>query len=212
MFKLLVVVTALLSLNVLADESKHMVSFGNNITTGWSGSAATADTDSELGIDEFTVGKGEFNFNYAYRIGTNFQIGTSISNETEISEVKADAGGKIKSEDNSFSIYLVGIINFSENFEESWYFLAGIGKENNESETKDTTGGSTTKSEAEYDVTGYVAQIGKRFNLKGLGIQNLTYSPAISYHYGSVGGDLEDSGVNSLSMVTLDVVKFDLLF
>lgn len=212
MLKLLAAVTILISLNVFADESKHMITFGNNVTTGWSGSAGSADTDSKLGIKDFMVGKGEFNINYAYRFGSNFQLGGFISNELETSEVKADAGGKIKSEDNSFSIYLVGTWNFSENFSESFYFSAGIGKEYNKSETKDTTGGTTDKSEAEYDVTGYLLQFGKRFSLENLGIKNLTYSPSIMFHHGTVGGDLEDGGVNSLTVVTLDIVKFDLLF
>lgn len=212
MFKLLAVVTVVLSLNVFADESKHMVTFGNNVNAGWSGSAGSADTDKKMGIDEFTVGKGEFNVNYAYRLGSNFQLGGIIANEVETSEVKADAGGKIKSEDSSFSIYLVGTYNFSENFAESFYLSAGLGKEFNKSETKDTTGGTIDKTETDYDVTGYLIQFGKRFNLENLGIKNLTYSPGIMFHHWTVGGDLEDSGVNSLTQVTLDVVKFDLLF
>lgn len=212
MFKLLAVVTVVLSLNAFADESKHMVTFGNNVNTGWSGSAASADTDKKLGIDELTIGNGEFSVNYAYRLGSNFQIGAYISNEMSTSEAKYDAGGKIKSEENVFSVYLLGIYNFSDNFEESFYLGVGIGKENHKDETKDTTGGTTDKTESEYDVTGYMVQFGKRFNLKNLGIQNLTYSPGISYHHGTVGGDLEDSGVNSISMFTIDVVKFDLLF
>lgn len=36
MLKLLAVVTVLISLNAFADESKHMVTFGNNVSTGWS--------------------------------------------------------------------------------------------------------------------------------------------------------------------------------
>lgn len=145
-------------------------------------------------------------------MGSNFQIGGFISNELETSEVKADAGGKIKSEDKSFSIYLIGTYNFSDNFAESFYLSVGLGKEYNKSETKDTTGGTTDKTESDYDVTGYLVQFGKRFSLENLGIKNLTYSPGIMFHHGTVGGDLEDGGVNSITVVTLDVVKFDLLF
>jgi hypothetical protein len=212
MIKFLITVSLLVTFKAMADESKHMVTFGNNVSTGWSGSSGTAETDSDMGVDEFNIINGELNLNYGYRIGSRFQIGGYISSETSESEIKADAGGKIKSEDKSFSIYAVVSYNFSDDFSNAFYILGGIGKETHEEEAKDTTGGTTETAESEYDVTGYIFQVGKRFNLKAIGIENLTYSPAVSFHHGNVGGDLEDTGVESLSVVTIEAIKFDLLF
>ena len=212
MNKLIALVVVLFSLTAMADDSKHMVTFGNNVTMGWSGSAATADVDSGLGIKDFTISNGEFAVNYAYRLASRFQLGFYLSNELDEQEVKARAGGKVKSEENHFSVYLLGTYNFSDDLSNAWYISAGIGKEYSKTETTDSTGGTVDKSETDYDVTGYILQVGKRFELKGLGIQNLTYSPSLTIHHGEAGGDLEDGGVNSLTAVTLDLIKFDLLF
>lgn len=213
MFKMLALLTLVVSLNVVATENpKHMVIFGNNFSAGWSGSSSSADVDSSLGIDELNIGNGNFKLNYAYTVAPKFQIGIDLDSELDTSETKANAGGKIKSEESASSILLFGIFNFSENLNDSFYLGAGFGKGWFKDETKDSTGGSTTSVESEYDADILFATFGKRFNLKFMGIENLTYSPSILLSKQTIGGDLEDAGVNSITTFQLDIIKFDLLF
>lgn len=213
MFKMLALLSLVVSLSVVAAENqKHMVMFGNDFTAGWSGAAATADVDSSLGIDELNVGEGNFNLNYSYAVAPQFQIGINVESEVNTSETKAKAGGKINSEDSVSTILLFGLFNFSDNLSDSFYLGGGFGKSWIKDETKDTTGGSTTTVESEYDADVLFATFGKRFNLKFMGIENLTYSPSILFSKQSIGGDLEDSGVNSLTVFQIDLIKFDLLF
>lgn len=211
---ILVLCSLFIAANVFAqsESPKHMVMFGNTFSAGWSGSASTADVDSGLGIEDYEVTNGNFKINYAYSVLPQLQIGLDYESEMTTTEVKAEAGGKVKSEERSASLMAFVIFNFTENLYDSFYLGAGIGKEWNEDETKDSTGGSTTKTESEWDANTLFATFGKRFNLKGIGIQNLTYSPSITYIRGEVNGDLEDEGVNSLSQFRIDLVKFDLLF
>ena len=67
------------------------------------------------------------------------------------------------------------------------------------SETKDTSDGTNDKSD--WDASVMALSFGKRFSLKGIGIQNLTYAPQVSVAYGTIGGDLEDAGVDSAVQV-----------
>lgn len=211
---ILVLCSLLLAGNVFAQSEtpKHMVMFGNSFSAGWSGSSSTADVDSDLGIDDFNVTNGNFKINYAYTVAPRFQLGVDFESEMSTSEVKMKAGGKVKSEDRSTSLLIFGIYNFSDDLKNAFYFGAGLGKEWNEEEAKDSTGGTTEKSEVEYDADTFFLTFGKRFDLKGMGIENLTYSPGITYLHGKVNGDLEDAGVNSISQFRIDLVKFDLLF
>lgn len=214
MKKILVLMFTLISINVHAQEeqTKHMVMFGNSFNFGWNGSGSTADVDSKLGIKDYLLSEGNFNVNYAYTVAPQFQLGLDVAVQTETEEAKAKAGGKVKSEEMSRSFAVFGVFNFSENLKESFYLGAAVGKMWVDNEVKDTTGGSTSKSETEYDGNLFYIGFGKRFSLKSLGIENLTYSPSISFQHVELSGDLEDAGVNSISTVTLDVVKFDLLF
>src|SRR5690606_10995262 len=108
MFKrLLVICSLLISSAVLAEEPRHMIMFGNDFGTGWSGGAARAKVDSDLGIDKFDLGKGNFAVNYAYRVAPQFQVGLGLSNELETQDLKAKNGNKVKSEkkSSSFTIF-----------------------------------------------------------------------------------------------------------
>lgn len=211
---LVFVAVVIFSSSILAadgKEAKHQVIFGNDLSTSWSGSSSKAKTDDSLGIKDFDLGNGNFSINYAYRVATHLQLGLIYASELDKSEIKRTNGDKIKNEDTSSMIYLFATYNFSENLSESFYLTAMVGKENYEEESKDT--GNATTSEVEYDVNVVGLAFGKRFSLKSLlGIENLTYSPSIMFQRGTVGGDLEDAGVESLTKVTLDIVKFDLLF
>lgn len=214
MLKTFVVALLFVSTALFAQEkeSKHMVMFGNQFTAGWSGSASRADVDSRLGIDNLDIMNGEFNINYAYKIAPQIQIGIDIAAESTTNETKYNAGGKVKSEEDTSSLTLFGIFNFSENIQDSFYFGVGLGRGWSNEETKDTTEVPVEKAKTESNMTLYYLAFGKRFNLEFMGIQNLTYSPGIAYSHFEMSGDLEDQGVNSISNFRIDIMKFDLLF
>ena len=209
-----ILVLFLISFSAFSQEEqpKHMVVFGNDFAAAWSGKAGTADVDSSLGIDKYDLSEGKIQLNYAYRLAPQFQLGLDFTNSMEGSEVKAKAGGKIKSEDYYTSLVLFGVINFSERLNDSFYLVGGYGKGWNKDISKDSTGGTVEETRLEYDQNIFYVGFGKRFNLKFAGIENLTYSPSISYQHSKISGDLEDQGVNSISVVSLDIIKFDLLF
>lgn len=213
MNKMIVLVVALLSLSAFAqDNPKHQVMFGNTFSVGWSGSGSTAEVDSDLGIKDYDIANGELSLNYAYTIAPQFQLGAHFSNEMDSSETKYAAGGKVESEETSTSLVVFGIFNFSEDLFNSFYLGAGIGKSWSDSTDKDSTGGTTVENDLEYDANIYYLTFGKRFNLESLGIKNLTFSPGISYFHMDINGDAEDAGLESISTVVIDLVKFDLLF
>lgn len=191
-------------------QSKHMITFGNSLGFNSSSSSASAETDDDLGIKDFDVGAGNISLNYHYSIAPQFQLGVLVQSKSSTSEIKYTAGGKLKSEDNETSVYLIATWNFQEDLANSFYLMAALGKESYEEKERDTSEG--TKTEVDYDINTFGIGFGKRFALTGLGIQNLTYSPSIQYMQGKISGDLEDSGVESLTQLQIDFLKFDLLF
>ena len=210
----IVIVMFVFSVTAMAQEtgSKHMVMFGNNFKTEWNGSAGSYDVDSDSGIKDWDVSEGNFSLNYAYRIASRFQLGIHLSANSEKEEAKVRSGGKITAESKSSEVVLFGVLNFSDKLEESFYLGLGLGVANIETESKDSTGGTTDKTDSDSDATIFQVNFGKRIPLTFMGIQNLTYSPSISYTRMKFGGDMEDEDIKSLSSVTLDIVKFDLLF
>jgi hypothetical protein len=196
---------------VLAQETtKHMITIGDSMGFNVSGQSGTAETDDELGIKDFNIGSGNISLNYHHTVAPRWQIGIYVSSQSSTSEIKYKAGGKLKNEDSSTAVYIGATYNFQDELSNSFYLSLALGRESYESEEKDTSDG--TESDTEYDIGATSLVFGKRFDLKGMGIQNLSYSPSIQYVHGKVGGDLEDSGVDSLSQFRIDFVKFDLLF
>lgn len=210
----IVIVMFVFSVTALAQEtgSKHMVMFGNNFSTEWNGSAGSFDLDSDSAIKDYDIGEGNFSLNYAYRIASQFQLGVHLKSKTEKEVAKARAGGKIEDKSSSSEVAVFGIINFSDKLEHAFYLGLALGLGKMKSESKDSTGGSTDKTDSDSDATIFQIAFGKRFPLTFMGIQNLTFSPSISYDRVNYSGDIKDANVNSLSAFTIDVVKFDLLF
>lgn len=207
----LFVIACLLSFSVFGqtESPKHQITLGND-SFGWDGSGLSADTDEALGIKDYTIGEGNFNINYMYTLLPMFQIGGFIRNETETSEIKYKGGGKYKDETRQTIFGLRATLNFKEELKNTFYLTAQLSKQMTKNETKDTSEG--TKEELDWDASVIALSFGKRFSLEGMGIQNLTYAPQVTVAYGTVGGDLEDAGVNSATQIKIDVVRFDLLF
>lgn len=194
---------------------KHQVTFGSDRTLAVNGTRGKGNVDSSVGTKDFDLTKGNFSVNYAYRFINNIQIGVSLTKYNSMEERKINAsagGGKIKSENNQDALYFFGTYNFQDQLQDSWFVTMAVGRENFKTQVKDTNSPAPSNSKTEYHVSGFNFEVGKRFSLKKYNIENLTYSPSISYKNGNAGGDLEDSGVDSLAQITFDLVKFDLLF
>jgi hypothetical protein len=205
----LLLVMGLISTNVFSQEKKHQVSFGANMEMAWNSAGGSAKFDSSLGVDSYTNGEGNFSINYLHTATENLQIGFIIDSSRDETEVQFDSGSKSSSESSSSSVYLLFSYNFNANLEESWYLGLGLGQERSKSKSENSSG-DKTDSESTFDSR--VFFLGKRFSLAFMGIENLTYSPMISYIVGDVSGDLEDDGIDEVSTLTFDILKLDLLF
>jgi hypothetical protein len=206
----LLAVALLLSLPVVA-QTKHQVTLGNS-QAGWDGSSTTFDTDSSKGTKDYEVGLGSLNLNYAYSVTSQVQLGASLRTVTESSETKYTDGDKYESEGSTASLFVFVSYNFAEELSNAFYVTVGFGGSQRENESKDTDSGVTTKNDFNYTTRGMFVSFGKRFDLTGLGIQNLTYSPAITLEAGRISGDLKKDGVEEYTTGKLDLIKFDLLF
>ena len=195
-----------------ATDTKHQIIFGNDFGTGWNISTSKGDIDSALGLDDYDISQGNLSLNYAFKVWDHLQVGLAVSSQNKTDTQKTVLGRELKTETNVGSLYLFATFNFSDDLEDSFYLTAATGRENYESTTKDDTSNTLQTAKTEYDVSGYVVQLGKRFNLKRFNIQNITYSPSLTFKYGTVSGDLGDKGVDALTTMQFDVIKFDLLF
>lgn len=208
--KLILMLSTVICTGLLANEVKHQVSFGANSNLTWNGTSATAKLNSATTIDDFDLTGGNFAVNYFYSISERLQLGFLIDNEVDESEIRLKSGTKITSEDKNTAVYILAQYNFNNSFEGSWYAGFGIGREKSEDTTIDSSGANN--SNTSFRINGTALWIGKRFSLKSLGIENLTYSPMLSFQHGKVKGDLQSQGIDEMSIVTLDILKLDLLF
>ena len=207
---LFVIFGFLISTVTTAQETttKHQISFGENFSFKSSGSTGRAKTDKDLGIKSYDILDGNLSLNYLHSFAPQFQLGFSYSSKSDETKITANNGNKAKVQESQSSFYAIAIFNAIADIHNSWYFGGAIGRESFKEEVDSNLG----DSEEEYDIDAYVAFVGKRFNLKRFGIENLTYSPMVTYVLGNVNGDLEDSGVEQITSVIFEFIKFDLLF
>lgn len=190
--------------NTVQAEHRHQISFGSNYNVGWGGSASSGDTDSKL-IDEYDFVDNDLNFNYLHTLGKRAQVGFSFTSQSDITEIEVKNGSDTDLENRSSSFYLIGVYNFSDNLREAYYAGLSLGKEYYDLERR---GGG----DQEYDLDGVTFFLGKRWSLAPIGIENLSYSPMLSFKGARVNGDLEDEGVDHISTIRWDFIKLDLLF
>lgn len=209
MKKLLFIHLLVLSALCFGEETKHQIMFSSLSSPAWNGSTSSAKFDSSLNIDDYSSGDGNFAINYMYTIAPQLQLGFVINNKTDSTEVKYDSGKKSKSESRDTALYIIGTYNMNPKINESWYIAIGFGHETFSSESESTSG---SKTDRDSTINATVFSFGKRFPLTNLGIQNLTWSPMVSYLIGKTGGDMKDDGIKEISGLTIDVLKLDLLF
>lgn len=192
-----------------AEQPRHIVSFGIN-GFGWSGAASVFDIDedkNQLKDQEST--ESELSLNYSYVFPTRFMVGGELRAARETSESKFQDGTKIESEASDTSLGVSLGYNFNENLYESWFLEGTLAVGSIESETKET-GEAKVDSDSSY--TQVKLEFGKRLSFSSWGIQNFAYTPSIEISAYTFGDDAEDAGLDSATQVTLNILKFDVLF
>lgn len=209
MKKFLALSVLVMSFSAMSNEQpKHMISFGTD-GFGWSGQGTVYKWDKdESGIKDHTVSGGKISLNYNYIFPTRVMLGGEIISETSKSEIKPVSGIKTTAEDSDTRIGISLGYNFNEDLYNSWWIKGTFGSGKYESESKDSDG----KETFDFGYGYFTFSAGKRFSFESWGIKNLSYSPSISLTGLSVSGDAEDAGLESASVVQLDILKFDLLF
>lgn len=209
MKKFLALAVFTMSFSAMSNEQpKHMISFGTD-GFGWSGLGTVYKWDKEeSGVKDHTASQGKISLNYNYVFPNRVMLGGEIVSETSKSEIKPVTGTKITAEDSDTRIGISLGYNFNEDLFRSWWIKGTLGSGNFESESEDSDGKDTFDFKYGY----FTFSAGKRFSFESWGIKNLSYSPSISITGLSVSGDAEDAGLDSVSVVQLDILKFDLLF
>ena len=206
MKKVLIAMSALLAVNVCqaSENTKHLVSIGTE-GLGWSGTAENYKTGKN--IDSAKTSEGSLQLNYAYLFENKFMAGLEIGSKTTGIEVKTTAGDKSTIDTATTRYALNAGYNFNDDFFNSWWVQVAYGAINKKTETK-----TTSKVTDENDATGFSLRVGKRFSFAGLGLNNITYSPSISYSSKTWTGDNADLGFDKSAELQLNVLKFDILF
>lgn len=211
--KILLVLFVFLSLPVLAKEQPwHMVSFGRD-GFGWSGTSEKID-ERKSDYKSVRYYLTDLSLNYAYRISRWFQLGGFYENYHSEYKFKKRTGGEspIEIETNRFGLFL--LYNFSEDLNDSWYIGPSVSISNYEEENSHDFGDSEGKAPFELDDNSveYEFVVGKRFSLRGFNVENLAFSPQIKVFHRTHGKDFDDQNLGSGTGVTVQPVRFDLLF
>lgn len=190
-----------------------MVSFGRD-GFGWSAGGEKIDTDSS---SPFSGVKSFFNdlaLNYAYRVNHRIQLGAFYQSSHYEFRFKQRGGNTSETaieEDRSGLFFLY---NFSEDMNDAWYagyaFSVATYQEENSSDFEDAEG----KSPFELDDANNIHElmVGKRFSLRGFNVDNLAYSPQIRFIYQTHGKDFDDNHIGDGTGVSIQPLRFDLLF
>ncbi|HLW57762.1 MAG TPA: hypothetical protein VKY27_10275, partial [Bacteriovoracaceae bacterium] len=131
-----------------------------------------------------------------------------ISNEYSDTEIKTATREKIKNKERSTEIGIGLGYNFNQDVFNSWWIQGVISSGKFEEETKDSSG----KDEFDYDFTAFYLKFGKRINLESWGLKNISYNPSITFASAKISGDPEDAGLEKINQLTLEIIRFDILF
>ena len=198
-----------LSLPALAEQSRHQVTFGNNLGVGWSASSSASETG--LGIDDFEAQINNFSLNYAYRWGDRWQFGAAWAQLSDEQDIALD-GGDLETEVRQTHMFIFATYNFHDQLQKAFFLTALFGRQHFEHASNDKRPTVLTGIDVEYDLTTYGLAFGKRFSVGNWDDNHISYSPSITYWVGEAGGDLDNDGLDRLNTLRIDVVRFDFLF
>ncbi|HXH73519.1 MAG TPA: hypothetical protein VNJ08_01040 [Bacteriovoracaceae bacterium] len=192
-----------------ADNTRHIISMGSD-GFGWSGVGEQFKWDkSKNTSDNVEESEGSLELNYLYLMRNRMMVGGEISYATEKIVVKDVNDDIIKSEEDKASIGLSVGYNFADNLMESWWIKGTLARVTQENKLK-----RTAMSPVRNDVSGNALKfaLGKRFNLANFNLLNIAYAPSIELSSVKYGSSADDMGLDSSTEVTINFIKFDLLF
>ena len=193
MKKLLVAVLALASVSAFANH-KNLVSFDGDTLSHFA-KYVTGSIDGKSGNADTDVTTFSFNVNYAWAVHSNVYVGGILGfskNETETNGVKSNAD-----EGNSFNYGLRAIYDLSTDHANSMYVSLSYLIEN--------------EKYVDLETTYTTVEFGKRYSMFSLlAGPNVTYAPSIAYT--KIGHDSKETNIDGGSSITLNLVKFDVLF
>lgn len=213
MKKCLLLCSLILTFTALADDSKHMVSLGRN-GMGWSGSYESIDGKSRSPFDDAKHVLSNLGLNYAYRLGSNLQLGGFYQVLHDEYRFYKKGGGESYAEVDTDIYGIFALYNFSTDFTRSFYLGATVSyfsmAEENSHNWTETEG----KAPFELDDEGesYELIFGKRFSFSNWGIEHLTFSPSVSFYLRNHSKDFDDQKMKPGRGVSFQLIKFDFLF
>lgn len=195
------------------DDYKHMVFFGRN-GLGWGGAYEEIDTESQSPFDEVKYNLSDIALNYAYRLGSRWQVGAFYQTGHSEYNFEQKDGAKAFAKVDTTLYGAMALYNFNEDFTRSYYLGAVLSYFTLEEENSHNLTAAENKAGFELDDTGitYELVFGKRFSLEKWEIKHLTYSPNISVFIRTHGRDFNDQAIDDGVGVAFQVIKFDFLF
>jgi hypothetical protein len=201
----------LLPLSSLADDYRHIVSFGTG-GFGWSGAVERMETEDKSPFSDVELFLSNISLNYGYRISQRFIIGGYY--QTMNSEYKFRHGSTARVEREIDVLGLYTLYHFSDTISSAWYVGLSVARFSEEQEISHDIAVAESKTPFELDDKGmlYEVVLGKRFRLLKWNIDHLTYAPQVGVYFRSHSKDFDDQGVKDGFGVSLQPVKFDFLF
>lgn len=93
--------------SIQAIEFKHQVIFGSSIGFLGYGGKSSAQTDTSLGIEDFSIASNNFALNYFHTITKKEQIGLLIERKISNTDISMKSNARIKSYETKDSIYFI---------------------------------------------------------------------------------------------------------
>lgn len=212
MMKFFALVLVLFSSSVFADDYRHQVSMGRN-GLGWSGSYESMDTNSRSSFGSVTRIFTDLGINYAYRFN-RFQVGAFYQKTSDEHDFKGRGSGSapVLVETETYGIFT--LYNFSDDISSAWFAGLSIGLHKYTEEISKDFSDAENKAAFELDDSGatYEVLVGKRFSLEKWEIKHITFAPMASIFGKSHGKDFDDQEVESGIGLSLQPIRFDVLF
>lgn len=190
------------------DFPRHMVVLSTT-GAGASGSYEKFDPGSSSLFSDYDIWKGDIALNYTYRLDPRWQLGTFLVNRTEDREFTSREGHKGEVEFKNLHWGVNLIYNFSDDLRNAWYISPTFSWVNQEEEFDKTV---FDFIEDDRNIEIYEFVVGKRFSLEPNGLPKISYSPSVSVFFARSSKDYRDNGTEDSWGVTLQVLKFDVLF
>jgi hypothetical protein len=211
--RLVLLLSLLVFPHLLIAGPKHMISFGRD-GLGWSGIREDIKTQEDSSFHSVDYILSDIGLNYAYRLTSRLQLGVfyqGVHSEYEF-DSKNSGTQSVQIESNTTGLFFH--LNFSDDLNDSWYSGLGFSITSYEEENSKALEEAESKSPFELDDISntYELILGKRFSLRGFNVANLAFSPQLKIFRRSHGKDFDDQRIRNGTGLTVQPLRFDLLF